>query len=59
MKATPNLGTPRENPADAEIISHQLMIRAGLIEPVSSGIYNWLPLGKKVLQKMKISSEKV
>ena len=45
------LGTQRENPADAEIISHQLMIRAGLIRQVSSGIYNWLPLGKKVLQK--------
>ncbi len=47
------LGTQRENPADAEIISHQLMIRAGLIRQVSSGIYNWLPLGKKVLQKIE------
>ena len=47
------LGTQRENPADAEIISHQLMIRAGLIRQVSSGIYNWLPLGKKVLQKSR------
>ena len=47
------LGTQRENPADAEIISHQLMIRAGLIRQVSSGIYNWLPLGKKVLQKVE------
>jgi prolyl-tRNA synthetase len=43
----------RENPADAEIVSHQLMIRAGLIRQVSSGIYNWLPLGKKVLQKVE------
>ena len=34
------LGTQRENPSDAEIISHQLMIRAGLIRQVSSGIYN-------------------
>ena len=47
------LGTQRENPADAEIISHQMMIRAGLIRQVSSGIYNWLPLGKKVLQKVE------
>jgi prolyl-tRNA synthetase len=47
------LGTQRENPADAEIVSHQLMIRAGLIRQVSSGIYNWLPLGKKVLQRVE------
>ena len=47
------LGTQRENPADAEIISHQLMIRAGLVRQVSSGIYNWLPIGKKVLQKVE------
>ena len=47
------LGTQRENPTDAEIISHQMMIRAGLIRQVSSGIYNWLPLGKKVLQKVE------
>ena len=47
------LGTQRENPADAEIASHQLMIRAGLIRQVSSGIYNWLPIGKKVLHKVE------
>ena len=47
------LGTQRENPADAEIISHQLMIRAGLVRQVSSWIYNWLPIGKKVLQKVE------
>ena len=47
------LGTQRENPADAEITSHQLMIRAGLIRQVSSGIYNWLPIGKKVLHKVE------
>ena len=47
------LGTQRENPADAEIISHQMMIRAGLVRQVSSGIYNWLPLGKKVLHKVE------
>ena len=47
------LGTQRENPSDAEIVSHKLMIRAGLIRQVSSGIYNWLPTGKKVLQKIE------
>ena len=47
------LGTQRENPSDAEIVSHKLMIRAGLIRHVSSGIYNWLPTGKKVLQKVE------
>ena len=47
------LGTQRENPSDAEIVSHKLMIRAGLIRQVSSGIYNWLPIGKKVLQKVE------
>jgi prolyl-tRNA synthetase len=47
------LGTQRENPSDAEIVSHKLMIRAGLIRQVSSGIYNWLPTGKKVLQKVE------
>lgn len=47
------LGTQRETPSDAEVISHQLMIRAGLIRQVSSGIYNWLPIGKKVLQKVE------
>ena len=39
------LATQRENPSDAETISHQLMIKAGLIRKVASGIYNWLPLG--------------
>ena len=48
------LGTQRETPSDAEVISHQLMIRAGLIRQVSSGIYNWLPIGKKFCKKLKI-----
>ncbi len=39
------LATQRENPSEAETISHQLMIKAGLIRKVASGIYNWLPLG--------------
>ena len=47
------LATQRQNPSDAETISHQLMIRAGLIRQVASGIYNWLPLGKKVLNKIE------
>ncbi len=47
------LATQRENPADAETISHQLMIRAGLIRQVASGIYNWLPTGKLVLNKVE------
>jgi len=47
------LATQRENPSDAETASHQLMIRAGLIRQVASGIYNWLPTGKKVLRKVE------
>jgi prolyl-tRNA synthetase len=44
--------TTREVPADAEIISHQLMIRAGLIRRVSAGVYDWLPLGWRSMQKI-------
>ena len=47
------LATLKETPADAEIISHQLMLRAGLIRQVASGIYNWLPLGLRVLGKVE------
>lgn len=47
------LATQRENPSDAETISHQLMIKAGLIRKVASGIYNWLPQGFKVLKKVE------
>ena len=43
--------TTREVPADAEIISHQLLVRAGFIRRVSAGIYDWLPLGWKCLTK--------
>ena len=54
MKST-NLfiATQRETPSDAETISHQLMIKAGLIRKVASGVYNWLPLGIKVLRKVE------
>ena len=47
------LATQRENPSDAETISHKLMIKAGLIRQVASGVYNWLPLGVKVLRKVE------
>lgn len=45
--------THKETPADAEIISHRLMLRAGLIRKLSSGLYTWLPLGLKVLRKVE------
>lgn len=47
------LGTQKETPADAEIISHQLMIKAGLIRKLAAGLYNWLPLGLRVLRKVE------
>jgi prolyl-tRNA synthetase len=47
------LPTVKENPADATVISHQLMIRAGMIRQTASGIYSWLPLGLKVLRKIE------
>lgn len=45
--------TLRDDPADAEIISHKLMVRAGLMRKVAAGIYSWLPLGLKVLRKVE------
>ncbi len=47
------LNTVKEIPADAVIISHQLMIRAGLIRKLAAGLYTWLPLGLKVLRKVE------
>lgn len=47
------IATLKETPSDAEIISHQLMIRAGLIRKLASGIYSWLPMGFRVLQKVE------
>jgi len=47
------LPTLKEAPAETEIISHQLMLRAGLIQKTASGIYTWLPLGMKIYQKVK------
>jgi prolyl-tRNA synthetase len=46
------LPTLKETPAEAQIVSHRLMLRAGMISQVSSGIYSWLPLGLRVLQKV-------
>jgi prolyl-tRNA synthetase len=43
----------KENPSEAQIVSHRLMLRAGMIKQASSGIYSWLPLGLKVLQKIE------
>lgn len=45
--------TLRDAPADAEVISHQLMVRAGLIRQLASGIYTWLPLGLRTLRKVE------
>ena len=47
------ISTLKEIPADAEIVSHQLMLRAGLIRKLASGLYTWLPLGLRVLRKVE------
>ncbi len=47
------LSTLKETPANAEVISHQLMLRAGLVRNVASGLYTWLPTGLKVLRKVE------
>ncbi len=47
------LATLREDPSDAEIISHKLMLRAGMIRKLASGLYNWLPTGLRVLKKVE------
>ena len=43
----------KENPAEAQIVSHRLMLRSGMIKQSSSGIYSWLPMGFKVLKKIE------
>lgn len=48
-----HLNTSKETPADAEIISHQLMLRAGLIRKLGSGLYTWSPLGLRVLRHVE------
>lgn len=47
------ISTLKETPADAEVVSHQLMLRAGLIRRLASGLYSWLPLGLRVLRKVE------
>jgi prolyl-tRNA synthetase len=47
------INTTKETPSEAEVVSHQLMLRAGLIRRVSAGIYSWLPLGLKTLRKVE------
>ena len=47
------ISTLKEAPADAELISHQLMIRAGLIRRLGSGLYSWMPMGLRVLKKVE------
>ena len=47
------IATVKEVPSDAEVISHKLMIRAGLIRKLSAGLYNWLPMGLRVLRKIE------
>ncbi len=47
------ISTLKEAPADAEIVSHQLMLRAGLIKRLAGGIYTWMPLGLRVLRKVE------
>jgi prolyl-tRNA synthetase len=47
------ISTLKENPNDAELVSHRLMLRAGLIRKLGSGLYTWMPLGLRVLQKVE------
>jgi prolyl-tRNA synthetase len=54
MKAsTFHLFTTRETPSEAEIVSHQLMLRCGMVRKLTSGIYTWAPLGLRVLRKVE------
>src|SRR5580692_11566135 len=47
------IATLRDVPADAEVISHQLMLRAGLIRRLAAGLYSWLPIGLRTLKKVE------
>jgi prolyl-tRNA synthetase len=47
------LQTVKETPADAEVVSHKLMLRAGMIRKLAAGLYTWLPLGLRVLRKVE------
>ena len=48
-----HLRTTKETPNDAELVSHQLMLRAGMIRKLASGLYTWSPLGLRVLRKVE------
>ncbi|NUS61528.1 MAG: proline--tRNA ligase, partial [Lysobacter sp.] len=48
-----HLRTVKETPADAEVVSHQLMLRAGMIRKLAAGLYTWSPLGLRVLRKVE------
>ena len=48
------ISTLKEAPAEAELISHQLMIRAGLVKRLGSGLYSWMPMGLRVLKKIEL-----
>ena len=47
------ISTLKEAPSEAEVISHKLMLRAGLIKRLTSGVYTWMPLGLRVLRKVE------
>ncbi len=47
------IATLKETPADAEVISHQLMLRAGMIRKLAAGLYTWMPMGLRVLRKVE------
>ena len=47
------VNTTKETPADAEVVSHQLMLRAGLIRKLAAGLYTWLPLGLRAMRKVE------
>ena len=47
------IATLKETPSDAEVVSHQLMLRAGMIRILASGLYTWLPMGLRILRKVE------
>ncbi len=54
MKASRfHLATLKETPGDAEVVSHQLMLRCGMIRRHASGIYSWLPIGLRVARRVE------
>ena len=47
------INTVKETPSEAEIVSHKLMLRAGIIRRLASGLYSWLPMGLRTLRKVE------